>query len=241
MVEVFGRIQVAQSVGPAQGGAEPRATEKAAFRTTITTTMFATKAVRFVPSVMRANVATKFMRTKRTTNIAGLEIHPDPLPELVSTYTHTLNVLKGLPETAVFRQSSEAVTQHRLDIVKEAMTAASRETVYGSEAAIDRVVAAIDGGLIEEIVDQANDEFHLAAKMIDWKPYVYFLLLTHPQTRTTPGARSSRSMEDVQYAGCLGRGSLVLSIAPITSIRLCYIAPVFFYFRHVLISFGAVP
>ena len=156
---------------------------KIAFCTTITTTMFATKAVRFVPSAMRASAATKFMRTKRTTNIAGLEIHPDPLPELVSTYTHTLNVLKGLPESAVFRQSSEAVTQQRLDIVKEAMTAASRETVYGSEAAIDRVVAAIDGGLIEEIVDQANDEFHLAAKMIDWKPYVY-LLAAHTLTDT---------------------------------------------------------
>mgnify|MGYP001049600040 FL=1 len=83
-------------------------------------------------------------------------------------------MLKGLPESAVFRQSSEAVTQQRLDIVKEAMTPTSRETVYGSEAAIDRVVAAIDGGLIEEIVEQANDEFHLAAKMIDWKPYVSF-------------------------------------------------------------------
>merc|ERR1711974_247723 len=130
-----------------------------AFCTTITTTMFATKAVRFVPSAMRASTATKFLRTKRTTNIAGLEIHPDPLPELVSTYTHTLNVLKGLPESAVFRQSSEAVTP------------TSRETVYGSEAAIDRVVAAIDAGLIEEIVDQANDEFHLATKMIDWKPH----------------------------------------------------------------------
>merc|ERR1711974_597164 len=142
-----------------------------AFCTTITTTMFATKAVRFVPSAMRASTATKFLRTKRTTNIAGLEIHPDPLPELVSTYTHTLSVLKGLPESAVFRQSSEAVTQQRLDIVKEAMTPTSRETVYGSEAVIDRVVAAIDAGLIEEIVDQANDEFHLATKMIDWKPH----------------------------------------------------------------------
>lgn len=192
--------------------------------------MFATKAVRFVPSAMRASTATKFLRTKRTTNIAGLEIHPDPLPELVSTYTHTLNVLKGLPESAVFRQSSEAVTQQRLDIVKEAMTPTSRETVYGSEAAIDRVVAAIDGGLIEEIVEQANDEFHLAAKMIDWKPCVSFLLLTHSQTRTTSGARSSRSMEYVQYASCLGRGSLALLIDPINSIRLCYVAPWFLVF-----------
>ena len=203
---------------------------KIAFCTTITTTMFATKAVRFVPSAMRASTATKFLRTKRTTNIAGLEIHPDPLPELVSTYTHTLNVLKGLPESAVFRQSSEAVTQQRLDIVKEAMTPTSRETVYGSEAAIDRVVAAIDAGLIEEIVDQANDEFHLATKMIDWKPYVSFLPLTHPQTRTTSGARSPWSMEYVQYAGCLGRGSLELSIDLINTIRLGCVAPWFLIF-----------
>lgn len=180
---------------------------KIAFRTTITTTMFATKAVRFVPSAMRASTATKYMRTKRTTNIAGLEIHPDPLPELVSTYTHTLNVLKGLPESAVFRQSSEAVTQQRLDIVKEAMTPTSRETVYGSEAAIDRVVAAIDAGLIEEIVDQANDEFHLATKMIDWKPYVSFFCcsLTHRheplQVPAPPGQWNTFNMQAASGEG----------------------------------------
>ena len=69
--------------------------------------MFATKAVRYFPSAVRAE-ATQFLRTKRSTNIAGLEIHPDPLPELESTYTQTLRVLKTMPESAVFRQSSEA-------------------------------------------------------------------------------------------------------------------------------------
>ena len=136
--------------------------------------MFATTAVRYFPSAVRAE-ATQFLRTKRSTNIAGLEIHPDPLPELESTYTQTLRVLKTMPESAVFRQSSEAVTQQRLDIVKAAMSETSRKNAYASEAAIDQVVAQLDSGLIEEIVDQAQDELHLAAKMIDWKPYVYLI------------------------------------------------------------------
>ncbi|KAL4401236.1 mitochondrial respiratory chain complex I protein [Malassezia pachydermatis] len=134
--------------------------------------MFATKVARYIPTAVRAN-ATQFLRTKRTTNLAGLEIHPDPLPELVSTYTQTLKVLQALPASAVFRQSSEAVTQQRLDIVRAAMTDVSRQNAHASEAAIDKVVAEIDGGVIEEILDQAHDEFHLATKMIDWKPYVF--------------------------------------------------------------------
>lgn len=138
----------------------------------LTTTMFATRALRLASTAVRATARPTFLRTKRSTNLAGLDIHPDPLPELESTYTHTLHVLKALPETGVFRQSAEAVTQLRLDIVKANMTPASREDPRASEEAIDRVVEAIDCGLIEEIVDQAHDEFELATKMIDWKPYV---------------------------------------------------------------------
>ena len=55
------------------------------------------------------------------------------------------------------------------------MSETSRKNAYASEAAIDQVVAQLDSGLIEEIVDQAQDELHLAAKMIDWKPYVYLI------------------------------------------------------------------
>jgi len=167
--------------------------------------MFATRVARYVPSAVRAN-ATQFMRTKRTTNMAGLEIHPDPLPELESLYTKTLGVLEALPSSAVFRQSSEAVTQQRLSIVRAAMTENSRRNAYASEAAIDDVVKELDAGLIEEILDQAHDEFHLATKMIDWKPYVlmcWILTVRHEplQVPAPPGQWKGFSMKEATGEG----------------------------------------
>lgn len=147
------------------------------------------------------------MRTKRSTNIAGLEIHGNPLPELVSTYTRTLDVLKALPESAVYRQSSEAVTQQRLDIVRAAMTESSSKNAHASESAIQKVVQEIDSGIIEEVLDQARDEFHLAAKMVDWKPYVYLILT---QSRAASSAGAAGPVEGLQHGGGRGRGPLDL-------------------------------
>ncbi|WFD27139.1 hypothetical protein MNAN1_002135 [Malassezia nana] len=156
--------------------------------------MFATRVARYVPSAIRAN-ATKFMRTKMSTDVAGLEIHPDPLPELESLYTKTLGVLKALPSSSVFRQSSEAVTEQRLSVVREAMTENSRRNAYASEAAIDNVVKQLDSGLIEEILDQAHDEHHLVTKMIEWKPYESL------QVPAPPGQWKGFSMKEAAGEG----------------------------------------
>ncbi|WFD29950.1 hypothetical protein MSPP1_000964 [Malassezia sp. CBS 17886] len=131
--------------------------------------MFATRSVRFFATALRTEG--RFLRTKRATDLAGVEIHPDPLPALESTYTQTLGVLKALPASAVFRQSSEAVTQLRLDTVRAELTPEAKVDPAESEAAITRIVDRINGGIIEEILDQAKDEFQLAAKMVDWKPH----------------------------------------------------------------------
>lgn len=140
--------------------------------------MFATRVARYFASAVRAE-APVWLRTARTTNIAGLEVHPDPLPVLESTYTQTLKVLETFPESSVYRQSAEAVTEERLSVLSEAVTQESRASPDASELAIAKVVEKLDSGLIEEILKQAHDEFQLAAKMIDWKPYVtLFFVLT---------------------------------------------------------------
>ena len=94
---------------------------------------------------------------KKSTGITGLAVHPNPLPELVQTYQSTLSVLSAAPPTSVYRQSVEALTQHKLNIVKGA---------NGDIAAAEKK---LDEGQIEESLDIAKDELKLAETMLEWK------------------------------------------------------------------------
>lgn len=97
---------------------------------------------------------------KRTTGIAGLAVHPDPLPELTKTYESILTTLSSIPSTSVYRQGVEAITRRKLNIVQDAR---------GDIAAVEKQ---LQEGQIEQSVDIAQDELSLAAKMVEWKALV---------------------------------------------------------------------
>lgn len=63
-----------------------------------------------------------------------------------------------IPSTAVYRQATESLTQHRLNIVE-------------STENIEEIESKIDVGQIEEIIMQAEEELKLLAKMEEWKPW----------------------------------------------------------------------
>ncbi|KAG0747313.1 hypothetical protein G6F57_003697 [Rhizopus arrhizus] len=96
--------------------------------------------------------------TKPTTGITGVRVQPNPRPHLIQTYNQTLEALSRLPTTAVYRQATEALTQHRLSIVE-------------STENVDEIEAKIDVGQIEEIILQAQDELKLVGKMEEWKAW----------------------------------------------------------------------
>ncbi|RXW19890.1 hypothetical protein EST38_g5986 [Candolleomyces aberdarensis] len=100
-----------------------------------------------------------FNAVKRTTGITGLNVHPNPLPELAKTYKSTLDVLANIPETSVYRQGVEALTRHKLNIV---------ESAKGDVAAVEQK---LDEGQIEQSLDVATDELSLASKMLEWKAW----------------------------------------------------------------------
>ncbi|KDN38572.1 hypothetical protein K437DRAFT_251224 [Tilletiaria anomala UBC 951] len=112
-------------------------------------------------------------RLRTTTGITGLAVHPSPLPALAGIYSSTLSLLKALPENSVYRQSAEAITQHRLAIVQK--HSSTPNAAGASESANEDVIQAIeqelDSGLIEEVIQQAQHEVSLAAKMIEWKSH----------------------------------------------------------------------
>lgn len=127
------------------------------FRATRTLLAAATK-----PAVKAAPVP----RTKVVTGIAGLDVHPRPLPALAQAYTSTLKVLEKIPAAAVYRQSAEAITKERLAVVQR------RDADQATEADIEAVEREIDAGLVEELLLQAQDELTLASKMLEYKPSV---------------------------------------------------------------------
>ncbi|CAE6469835.1 unnamed protein product [Rhizoctonia solani] len=96
---------------------------------------------------------------KTTTGIHGIAVHPDPLPALRKTYESTLSILSQMPSHAVYRQGTEALVKHRLDLIEKA----KGDAIH--------VEQALGEGQIEEILMSAEDELSLAGKMLEWKPW----------------------------------------------------------------------
>lgn len=110
-------------------------------------------------------------RLRETTGITGLAVHPSPLPTLAGIYQSTLSLLKTLPETSVYRQSAEAITEQRLEVVNRYYStgqSASKDEGM-DEVTIQKVEEELDAGLIEEVIEQAKDEQGIAGKMLEWK------------------------------------------------------------------------
>jgi NADH dehydrogenase (ubiquinone) 1 alpha subcomplex subunit 5 len=98
-----------------------------------------------------------FQALKKTTGIYGLKVHSDPLPELIKTYESTLTALSAVPQTSIYRQSAEALTRNKLNIVK------------GVNGDISQAEKQLDEGQIEESLAIAVDELSLVSKMVQWK------------------------------------------------------------------------
>jgi NADH dehydrogenase (ubiquinone) 1 alpha subcomplex subunit 5 len=52
------------------------------------------------------------------TGLTGLLTHSSPRSTLLYLYSSTLDKLKSLPESSVYRQSTEALTKHRMSIIE---------------------------------------------------------------------------------------------------------------------------
>jgi NADH dehydrogenase (ubiquinone) 1 alpha subcomplex subunit 5 len=59
----------------------------------------------------------RYLEPGTPTGLTGLFTHPSPRSTLIYLYSSTLDKLKQLPESSVYRQSAEALTKHRLNIV----------------------------------------------------------------------------------------------------------------------------
>ena len=100
--------------------------------------------------------ASKYLEANTPTGLTGLSTHPAPRPALIYTYRKTLSKLTQLPTSSVYRQSTEALTKQRLQIVEEAVpegfeewAARVKKQIEASPAAYGKMVGA-DGSFTYE-------------------------------------------------------------------------------------------
>jgi len=61
----------------------------------------------------------QFLEAGTPTGLTGLLTHPSPRSTLLYHYNSTLDKLKKIPESSVYRQSTEALTKHRLAVIEQ--------------------------------------------------------------------------------------------------------------------------
>ncbi|KAF2219636.1 putative NADH-ubiquinone oxidoreductase 299 kDa subunit [Elsinoe ampelina] len=69
----------------------------------------------------------QFLEAGAPTGLTGLLTHASPRSSLIYIYSNTLDKLKQLPESSVYRQSTEALTKHRLNIIESTKPAGLSE------------------------------------------------------------------------------------------------------------------
>ncbi|GAA6002710.1 hypothetical protein JCM10207_007638 [Rhodosporidiobolus poonsookiae] len=150
--------------------------------------MFRATAQRLAGAVGSINKAAPSIRSKLSTGITGLAVHPEPLPALLHTYNSTLALVQQMPASAVYRQSVESITRERLDAVNSLGG-------EGSEQEIEAVESKIGHGIVEELLLQAEEELKLAGKMIEWKSWEELEEVPAPgqweQFRVTPSTTTA--------------------------------------------------
>lgn len=62
--------------------------------------------------------AARYLEPNTPTGLTGLSTHPTPRPTLLLTYNQTLEKLKEIPTSSVYRQSCEALTKQRLAVIE---------------------------------------------------------------------------------------------------------------------------
>ena len=109
--------------------------------------------MKFTPALRQATKILIRSDSGIPTGLAGIHQHPDPRPALISLYKLTLTAMeKGFPKESIYRQSVEALTKNRLAIVE-------------AEEITENIEKKIGGGLIEEIIIQADEELMLAKEL----------------------------------------------------------------------------
>ncbi|EHH24084.1 hypothetical protein EGK_07676, partial [Macaca mulatta] len=96
------------------------------------------------------------MGVLKTTGLVGLAVCESPQERLRKLYTKIFYVLEQIPKNAAYRKYTEQITNEKLAMVK-------------AEPDVKKSEDQLQGGQIEEVILQAENELSLARKMMQWK------------------------------------------------------------------------
>ncbi|KAI4244270.1 MAG: hypothetical protein LQ352_006856 [Teloschistes flavicans] len=80
----------------------------------------------------------RFLTPGNPTGLTGLLTHPAPRTQLLYYYSSTLQKLSKFPEHSVYRQSTEAITKQRYDIVAAIKPAGYEEWAQRAQKTVDK-------------------------------------------------------------------------------------------------------
>ena len=75
----------------------------------------------------------RYLEAGNPTGLTGLYTHSSPRSSLLYLYSSTLDKLKAVPESSLYRQSVEAVTKHRMAVVEAAEPPGYKEWVVKAQ------------------------------------------------------------------------------------------------------------
>lgn len=116
-----------------------------------------------------------YLEPNTPTGLTGLNTHASPRSALLYLYSRTLDKLTEFPESSLYRQSTEAVTKHRMNIVKSVVPEgleAWRESAKKIMAEHPDSFSAEDnvGGNVVSLVGKMTKEQHGGSVFVTTKP-----------------------------------------------------------------------
>ncbi|KAJ8098768.1 ETC complex I subunit conserved region-domain-containing protein [Lipomyces tetrasporus] len=122
-----------------------------------------TRVLRMRPAVAlrdfeRMNIPYRAGPENAKTGLTGIYEFPNPRPRLLRLYQETERLLKEFPEDSVYRKSVEGICKLRSQVIKD-------------NTEVEEIEQKIGGGLIEELLIQAGEEYRLAEHLLKWKAW----------------------------------------------------------------------
>ena len=80
----------------------------------------------------------RYLEAGAPTGLTGLFTHPSPRSHLLFVYASILEKLEAFPESSIYRQSTEALTKHRMNIIEQIKPAGYEEWQKRAMEAIEK-------------------------------------------------------------------------------------------------------
>ena len=109
----------------------------------------------------------RYLEAGNPTGLTGLLTHPSPRATLLYLYSKTLDKLKTFPEHSVYRQSAEAVTKHRMNIIESIKPPGFEEWSKNAAELVKKNPKAFQSGGTHQYAEAGDHDFIITEEKDD--------------------------------------------------------------------------